>query len=318
MYARNPCFLTTPEWRDVVFDRNGLTFDECLHADLLQTFAEIPRLLKELEDSAESASPTNYFEPVQRSTLDFDLDSYELEEAPSDRCPSLAFSADSFDDHEFISDTQSAAPSYPLSSPPAYSPARLELLAKAQGLRNSFCALGVHMNNKRTDGVTIVELPSRDKSSPFPSMYHFNSWRDNVAYSTFWSLCILTNKIIMQLLPPFDSAVFSLELENRALAVEICKTWEGAWQSKPIGTLHTGLSFVMAYEYCTPDAQEWILQSMNSLLDYQMVDAFRWTHENILGSSAQLAGQSPQMVLESGSPPKDMAESNLHPNFRTS
>jgi hypothetical protein len=183
---------------------------------------------------------------------------------------------------------------------------RLELLAKAQGLRNSFCALGVHMNNKRTDGVTIIEQPSLDKTSPFLSMYHFNNWRDNVAYSTFWSLCILTNKVVMQLLPPFDSAIFTLELENRALAIEICKTWEGAWQSKPIGTLHTGLSFVMAYEYCTPDTQEWILQSLNSLLDYQMVDAFRWTNENILAMSAQLAGESPNTVLSTSSLPKDI------------
>jgi hypothetical protein len=307
VYARDTCFLTTPEWRDVVFDRNGLTFDECLHADLLQTFAEIPRLLKELGDAAES---------TQRSTLDLEIDSYDLEEAPSDRCPSLDFSAASFDDHEFISDTHSASQSYSLNSPPVYSPARLELLAKAQGLRNSFCALGVHLNNRRTDGITIVELPSRDKNSPFPSMYHFNSWRDNVAYSTYWSLCILTNKIIMQLLPAFDSAVFTLELENRALATEICKTWEGSWQSKPIGTLHTALSFVMAYEYCTPEAQEWILQGMNSLLDYQMVDAFRWTHENILGSSAQLAGESPQANLSASSPPKDLAEGHRNPPFR--
>lgn len=259
--------------------------------------------MKGLEEASES--PTDYFEPT-RDHINSDVNFNDFDEAPSDRCPSLDFSADSFDDHDFTLDTQSAAQSYTLSSPPVHSTVRTNLLHKAQSLRNSFCALGVHMNNKRTDGITIVELPSLDKGNPFSSMYCFNSWRDNVAYSTFWALCILTNKVIMQLLPPFDSTVFSLELECRALALEICKTWEGAWQSKPIGTLHTALSFVMAYGYCTPDVQEWILLSLNSLLDYQMVDAFRWTRENITEMSRQLAGESLSTAISTGSSPKDV------------
>lgn len=116
------------------------------------------------------------------------------------------------------------------------------------------------------------------------------SWRDMTGYSCFWSLVILANKIMMRLSSPYDLHINELQSECRSVAFEICKTWEDAWASKPIGALHTGLSFVVAYEYCQPEVQEWIIRGMNSLLDYQMVDAFRWSDEVMSEMSGKFAG----------------------------
>jgi hypothetical protein len=102
---------------------------------------------------------------------------------------------------------------------------------------------------------------------------------------------------MMRLLPPFDPKIYELQAESRSVAAEICKTWEDAWASKPIGALHTGLSFVVAYDYCTADVQEWILSGMNSLLDFQRVDTFRWSEEVIAMMSGKLAGEGPDLIF---------------------
>jgi len=101
----------------------------------------------------------------------------------------------------------------------------------------------------------------------------------------------------MRLLPPFDTTIYDLKSECRLLALEICKTWDDAWASKPIGAFHTGLSFVMAFEYCTPDVQEWIVAGLNSLLDYQLVDAFRWSRDVVVMMSSKLAGEGPDVTF---------------------
>jgi len=170
-------------------------------------------------------------------------------------------------------------------------------LSRAKDLKNTLYALGHHMNEKLTNGTTISELPSTEENSPILTTYHFKKWRDMTAYNCFWSVLIMTNKVIMQLLPPFDPAIYDLQRECRSVALEICKTWEDAWASKPIGAFHTGLSFVVAFEYCTPDVQEWIVRGLNSLLDYQMVDAFRWSDEVVAMMSSKLAGEGPDLVF---------------------
>jgi hypothetical protein len=124
-------------------------------------------------------------------------------------------------------------------------------------------------------------------------------------YSCFWSLQILVNKVMMRLLPPFDPRIYELQSESRAVAAEICKTWEDAWASKPIGALHTGLSFVVAYDYCAPKVQEWIINGMNSLLDFQRVDTFRWSEEVIEMMSGKLAGEGPDLIFSHGSIQKE-------------
>ena len=84
---------------------------------------------------------------------------------------------------------------------------------------------------------------------------------------------------------------------GRCAAVEICKTWEDAWASRPIGAFHTGLSFVVAYEFCIPEVQTWIVKSLNSLLDYHQVDAFRWSDEVIVSMAEKLAGEGPAVAF---------------------
>lgn len=104
----------------------------------------------------------------------------------------------------------------------------------------------------------------------------------------------------MKLLPLYDPSHYALESECRSVALEICKTWEDAWESRPIGAFHTGLSFVTAYEFCTPEVQAWILKGLNSLLEDQLVHSFRWTDDIIRMMSGKLTGEGPDLVFKHG------------------
>jgi hypothetical protein len=296
IYERKICFLATSRWREIAFNKSGLSFDDCLHTDLIQNMADLPGILQDMKELNDQ--PT--FQPMS-DMLNFDIDpnidvSVNIDETLSNRCPSLDFSPDSLDSLDFLNDIQSV--DIPYSVGPTvcvHSPGRIALLKRIQNLKEALYDLGIHMNIKLANGSTAIELPSIEENNPMRTSYHFTSWRDMTGYSCFWSLLILTNKVMMRLLSPFDPIISELQSENRSIAFEICKTWEDAWASKPIGALHTGLSFVVAYEYCKPDVQEWIIRSMNSLLDYQMVDAFRWSGEVIAMMSGKLSGEGPDL-----------------------
>ncbi|KAJ4375299.1 hypothetical protein N0V83_002385 [Neocucurbitaria cava] len=294
IYERKPCFLLSPEWRNIAFDKTGLSFDDCLHTDLMQYMAELPEIfhkMKELSNRFDFALPS--IDDALGTSLG------ELNSDLSDTCPSLDFSPNSFDSLDFFNSLQ------PVDTPPSISAAeacpqasaRLVLLHKVQDLKDALCALGTHMDAKLAQGTTVCELPTIEENSPIHSSYHFNNWRDMTAYNCFWAVLILTNKILMRLLPPFDPAIYDLQSECRSIALQICRTWEDAWATKPIGAFHTGLSFVVAYEYCAPDVQDWIIRGLNSLLDYQMVDAFRWSEDVVAMMSSKLAGEGPDLVF---------------------
>jgi hypothetical protein len=286
-----------PEWRDIAFDKTGLSFDDCLHADLIHYMADFPGILKDVKD----LNNQPIYEPAS-DMIGFNLDpnldiNGGSDDNSSDTCPPLDFSPDSLvDSLEFLNDMQPIEVPYSTGTMDyTYTMARRALLCRVQDLKDSLYHLGIHLNAKLANGATAIELPSIEENSPVPTTYHFITWRDMTGYSCFWSLLILTNKVLMRLLPRFDPFVYELESECRSVAFEICKTWEDAWASKPIGALHTGLSFVVAYEYCKPDVQEWIISGMNSLLDYQMVNAFRWSEEVIAMMSGKLAGEGPDL-----------------------
>jgi hypothetical protein len=226
--------------------------------------------------------------------------------SPPDTCPSLDRSVDGFDNADCSSDTRNERTTGGGASF-VYITAREKVLCKVQNLRDSFCTLGVRMNAKFNDGTTVVELPSAEEESPVATTYHFNSWRDNVGYNSFWALCIMVNEYLIKLLPQSDPTISILESESRSLALEICKTWEEAWSTRPIGALHTSFSFVMAYEYVTPEIQRWILKGLNALLDYQHVDttAFRWTDEVIRMMSGRLTGDEKDTIFSNVSAIKE-------------
>jgi hypothetical protein len=311
-YERKPCFLAAPEWRDIAFDDNGLDFDERLHTDLLRAFAQLPDILKDLKELNALRAPFAVSGNSMRndSCIDPNLDminsKFDLSHSPPDTCPSLDHSVDSYDNADFISEPQNEG-TYDGGASFAYSSSRANVLCKVQNLRNSFCALGVNMNTKFTNGTTVAELPSVEEGNPIATSYHFSSWRDNVGYNSFWALCIMVNEYLIKLLPPSDPIINILESESRALALEICKTWEEAWSTKPIGALHTSFSFVMAYEYVAPNIQAWILKGLNALLDYQRVDAsaFRWTDEVIKMMSGRLTGDGQDTVFSNVSVTKE-------------
>lgn len=301
-YERKSCFLAAPEWLDVAFDDNGLGFDERLHTDLLRAFSQLPDILQDLKELKTLQAPIiNGNNTRNDSCIDptFNLDSsLDPSYSPPGTCSSLDLSVDSFDNSDFPQEPQ-AERMYENGASFAYISKRANVLCKIQNLRNSFCALGVNMNIKFTNGTTVVELPSMEEGNPIATSYHFNSWRDNVGYNSFWALCIMVNEYLIKLLPPCDPIIAILESESRALALEICKTWEEAWTTKPIGALHTSFSFVMAYEYVASDVQEWILRGLNALLDYQSVDtaAFRWTDKVIRMMSGRLTGDGQDTVF---------------------
>ncbi|RYO11891.1 hypothetical protein AA0121_g9548 [Alternaria tenuissima] len=295
IYERKPCFLASPGWREIAFDKTGLSFDDCLNTDLMQYMAELPGIFHALKELGERYAS----QPSQATSFDFSSND-ELCKSLSDTPPSLDFSTDSFEETDFLEDLRPIKTSYPINASPytyPYESARTTLLYKVYNLKDAVRSLGEHLNAKLTNGIAISETPAREKNSPMQTAYHFNNWRDMTAYNCFWSVVILTNKVLMRLLPPFDQSRHELQAECRSVATEICKTWEDAWAGRPIGAFHTGLSFVVAYEYCTPEVQAWIVERLNSLLDYHQVDAFRWSDEVITSMSAKLAGEGPDVAF---------------------
>jgi hypothetical protein len=258
--------------------------------------ADLPGILKDVKElnNHPSYEPTSH---ILDFTIDPSLDiNGNADDTLPDTCPPLVFSPGSLDSLEFFSDQQPVDIPYPVGAPEcAQSAPRIALLRRVQELKDALYNLGIDMNVKLANGAAAVELPSVEENCPVSTSYHFTSWRDMTGYSCFWSLLILTNKVMMRLLPPFDPLIHGLQSECRSVAFEICKTWEDAWANKPIGALHTGLSFVVAYEYCKSDVQNWIICGMNSLLDYQMVNAFRWSGEVIAMMSRKLAGEGPDL-----------------------
>jgi hypothetical protein len=311
-YERKSCFLAAPEWRDVAFDDKGLGFDERLHTDLLRAFAQLPDILRDMKELNTLRAPRPLGANSMRhdSCIDPNLDmmdpGFDLSHSSPDTCPSLDYSVDSFDNADYPSELQNEG-MYDSGASFAYISMRANVLCKVQNLRNSFCALGVNMNTKFNNGSTVVELTSTEEGNPIVTSYHFSSWRDNVGYNSFWALCIMVNEYLVKLLPPYDPIIGILESESRALALEICKTWEEAWSTKPIGALHTSFSFVMAYEHVAPDIQGWILKGLNALLDYQRIDtsAFRWTDEVIRMMSGRLTGGGQDTVFSNVSATKE-------------
>jgi hypothetical protein len=266
-----------------------------MNTDLMQYMAELPAIFNALEELGEQST----FQLPQTTSFDFgpNAESYtSLVETP----PSLDFSTDSYEDMDFVEDIRPIKTSYPINSTrytSPYEPARTALLYKVYDLKDALRSLGDHMNAKLANGITISKTQAREKGSPIQTTYHFNNWRDMTAYNCYWSVVILTNKVLMRLLPPFDQARYELQAECRSVAIEICKTWEDAWASRPIGAFHTGLSFVVAYEFCTPEIQTWIVNGLNSLLDYHQIDAFRWSDEVIVNMAEKLAGEGPSVAF---------------------
>jgi hypothetical protein len=261
----------------------------------MQYMAELPGIFHALKEAGERYAS----QPAHATSFEFGTND-EMCQSLSDTPPSLDFSTDSFEDMDFLEDLRPIKTSYPNNARPytyPYEPTRTALLYKVYNLKDAVRSLGEHMNAKLTNGIAIYETPAREKNSPMQTAYHFNNWRDMTAYNCFWSVVILTNKVLMRLLPPFDQARYDLQAECRSVAIEICKTWEDAWASRPIGAFHTGLSFVVAYEYCIPEVQAWILRGLNSLLDYHGVDAFRWSDEVITSMSSKLAGEGPDVAF---------------------
>jgi hypothetical protein len=184
----------------------------------------------------------------------------------------------------------------------AHTAQRDALLENLYSRKRKLYYLGQHLSARLADGTAAIEITSTDPTTPIRMSYHFTKWRVIVAYNCFWAMLILTNKLILKLIDPLDPYNTTLKEECRATAYEICKTWEDAWASKPIGAFHTGLSFVVAHEFCSEEVQAWIVSRLNALLDEQLVevDMFRWSDEVIGLMSAKLAGEGLDLRFTQG------------------
>ncbi|KAF1963259.1 hypothetical protein CC80DRAFT_852 [Byssothecium circinans] len=281
IYKRKPCFLTLPGWRDIAFDTTGLSFDDCLYTGVLHRMAEFPALLEEFKELDEVAQQPSNSAAQYNFNVSSSAQGLSLGFPPEVYDPRLVCSSDSFT----------------MDSTRNYENAKNGLLGKLHHLKDALSDIGRHLTAKLVDGSAAVELPAIEKDSPIPTALHFSNWRVAVAYNCYWSLLILVNKKICQLLPPYDPTQYALEAESRTVAYHICKTWEDAWDTRPIGAFHVPLGFVLAHGFCTPDVQEWIVKGLNALLEQQHVDNFRWSDDVIHMMSGKLAGEGLDLVF---------------------
>ncbi|KAL6707768.1 hypothetical protein ACN47E_003668 [Coniothyrium glycines] len=288
IYERKCCFLASPQWHEIAFDKTGLDHDDRLHTDLMQCMAELPEIFQDVKKLCEKHTINLSVDDKTDYGPDgpfFDDDT--LLESPTPTHGAFTLLGDSHNTNT----PHLPAFSYSTSN------AVQRTLTRAQDLKLALRTLGKRLSAKLADGITASEAPAKEQGSPIHTTYQFSNWRDMTAYNCFWSVLILTNKILLKLLHPCDLMRYGLQIECRGMALEICKTWEGAWASKPIGAFHTGLSFVVAYEFCNPYVQGWIVKSLNSLLDFQGVDTFRWSDEVIVMLSANLSGGGPDVCF---------------------
>ena len=294
IYERKPCFLTSPDWRDIAFDTTGLGFDDCLYTEVLHRMADFSSLLKELKELDEVAQQQHQ-QPINHAASYFDTDSSSIDFSTDSYNQELLYSTNLY---QTDPTTSSASPSLSSSSHHhhhhhPYEHAKNDLLNRLHHLKDILNNVGRHLTANLADGSAAIELPAREEGSPIPTVFHFSSWRVAVAYNCYWSLLILTNRLICKLLPAYDSLRYTLETECRNVAYNICQTWEDAWDTRPIGALHVPLGFVLAHEFCVPDVQEWIIKGLNALLDQQHVDNFRWSDDVIRMMSGKLGGEGP-------------------------
>lgn len=288
VYRRTPCFLTSPEWRDIAFDKTNLSQEDCLYTDLLHRMADFPAILREFKDLEQrKLSPGNLPDDILNVDIPFDLNEEALHFDVPFTFPPIDPSLD------FFTSLYSPDPSCASS----YADGQNDFLNKLQNYKDELCKLGVEFDARLSDGTAALEMPSMAENSPVHTALHFTNSRVTVAYNCYWALLILTNKVMMKLLPPYDPSIYALESECRTVAHNICKTWEHAWANRPIGAFHTGFSFVMAHEFCSSEVQAWIVDGMNALLHDQMVDVFRWDSKIISTMSERLAGDGPDLVI---------------------
>ncbi|KAF2640029.1 hypothetical protein P280DRAFT_490424 [Massarina eburnea CBS 473.64] len=279
IYERKPCFLTTPQWCDIAFDTTGLGFDDCLYTEVLHRMAEFPSLLEELKKLEDLENGPTETLPEHNLGLASNVHGTFCDFRPETFSPSLGYLSN------------------PFATSNTYETARSQFFDRLYHLKISLGDLGQHLTAKLADRSAAIELPAVEKDSPIPTAFHFSNWRVTVAYNCYWSLLILTNRLLCKLLPPHDPTRYALEAECQTVAYEICKTWEDAWATRPIGALHIPLSFVLAHEFCDPDVQEWILKGLNALLEQQHVNTFRWSDDVIQMMSGQLGGKGPDFVF---------------------
>lgn len=187
-----------------------------------------------------------------------------------------------------------ALESIPYDSP--YASARAALLARLLDLKRALYRLELDLNPRLADGRAAIELPSLLDTTPVPTSFHFTSWRVAVVYACFWSLLLMANKLLLQLLPSADPCsladVFDLEQECRSVSAQICKMWEDAWARRPIGAFHTGLSALMSWEWCEEGVREWVVEGQNRLLEEQMGAGrgWRWDAESFGATAERMVG----------------------------
>lgn len=288
MYKSRPCFLLSQEWRDIAFDSAEVDLDESLYTDVLKLLAELSVLLKGRNELSKSPMPT--FHPPggvlgkQHYPEDETVKSY-LD-------PDFNIEMDSVlhkdSDAEWLHPRIWSGPevSTQHTNEPYLDESHV-LLTKAYALKGSLCSKSTQLTTRLSD----LEHDSAESDSPVATSYQFTHWRTARIYTIYWSLCILVNKFVANILPPSDPYIYSLETECRTVALEICKTWENAWANRPIGASQVWLGFVVAYEYCDEHVRRWILSALNRLLDDQGVREWRWTGELMEAMNKRLMGE---------------------------
>ncbi|ORY01062.1 hypothetical protein BCR34DRAFT_101531 [Clohesyomyces aquaticus] len=298
IYQRKPCFLTSPAWRGMVFDKTGLNHEGRLYTDVLKHMADFPALLKEfkdLEDQDEKVPPLmDFFVPeMQIPAIGDDL---------PDMYGNFGSSPEGFEfecDPRYYSQPYYTNPTCTYFNGPSISSnPRARLLHKLQTLKENLSRLGDSLSENLNNGSAGRQFSSIGIDTPIPHYFEFKDTRVAVAYNCFWSLLILTNKLIMKTMSPLDlDTSYHLKSECGDLAMQICKSWKDAWERKPIGAYHTNLSFVLAYEFTTPVVQTWVLKCLNSLLEQQGPGSFHWTAAAIKLMSGKLCGEGADLVI---------------------
>ncbi|OAG03637.1 uncharacterized protein CC84DRAFT_1197332 [Paraphaeosphaeria sporulosa] len=300
IYKSEPSFLSMPGWRHVAFDNTKSNIEESLYTEVLHLMSQLSVLLKEVKElqtlTEATCQPSSSLDTKNLFPEDDVLPRYPAPHTDFETAYTTYIGPE-------LSHTQPTnlhfEPGQPLSlqDPPSTHP----LLEKAYALKASLDTTSAQLQSHLQDGTFALPLPALDPAAPFPTAYRFPHWRTARIYTIQWSLTILVAKTLLKLLPEHDPVRYALEAECRAVALEICKTWDNAWANRPIGACHVWLGFVVAYEFCSVEARGWVLGALNRFLMDQGVEGWRWTEEVVGAMNRRLMGEGEGFVSGHGS-----------------
>ncbi|PVI02204.1 hypothetical protein DM02DRAFT_590029 [Periconia macrospinosa] len=251
VYDRRHCFLAAPEWDDIAFNRADSFSCEGARQELMRLSATLPGFLCDMQDQNEHK--------MGRTSFNTDIDSVS-EPTPLYACAKYDTYSNEpvfiprMDNTDFVNGVRGSKK------------LRKALLDKLCRFKQALEDISASVEARTCDGLYKIGTSALTDFSGAPATLDIHHNHAVATFTLAGALLLASNRILMELLPSSEPLYYALEAKSRMKAYEICNTLRAAHDNRTLDSFSMSLSFIMAYEYCTPTMQEWMLEKMNASL----------------------------------------------------